>query len=400
MTRREKVLTTTLLSLLLVFGGGVLLHMFVYEPIASVRSQLMLAREQYAKKQSELSEEQRQIDGTLRINPRLSQWQKLSLPPRDPVARKQIGVSPEEQKRKHLARMQVDYESYLSGRMRENGFRSDSIDISLRPPDRRTTLATPKGKMPTYERLAFLVKGKATLDNATRMLRDFHKAPLLHQVRSVTMTLPTATTTGGGGGIGRGRQSSDGILDIIMTVEALLVTGAEERTSMNPSTLAYTPRVLAEPTRDYTQLGKRNMFTGIAPTPEPPAPVTEERAAVLRLVKLTTIFFNPDRKRWEASIYDQAAGPQKVEDTEDGVTKVRLVWEKHLNTRILNEIKIQDRYKNSVLDAKVVLIDEKQVIFESEKKFYRLRCGEALHPAIEKPLSGAEVKELGLEASE
>ena len=45
---------------------------------------------------------------------------------------------------------------------------------------------------------------------------------------------------------------------------------------------------------------------------------------------------------------------------------------------------------------KVVHIDEGQLVFKAENKFYRLRCGDTLYPAIEKPLSASEVKELGL----
>lgn len=187
-----------------------------------------------------------------------------------------------------------------------------------------------------------------------------------------------------------------------MTVEALMVARGEERATLMPKEpLGYPPRVLVDG-RKYDVLAKRNMFTGIAPEPEPreerpERTQTEDRADVLRFIKLTTIYYNPDRSRWEASIYDQAAGPRRVEEEdEDGNKIVKVIWERQLNTRILNKLEVQDRYRNTILDAKVVHIDEAQLIFQADKQFFRLRCGDSLHPAIDNPLPMSEVKELGL----
>src|SRR5262245_46503022 len=135
MTRREKVLATTLVSLVVVFGGGVLFHLFVYEPVSEVSAQLAQAREQLLKKNADLVQERKRIDSVLRVDPRLSQWQKISLPPRDPEAKKKAGVSPEELKREHLTRLEVEYEQYLSELMSGNGLRS--VQIKKKQPDRR-----------------------------------------------------------------------------------------------------------------------------------------------------------------------------------------------------------------------------------------------------------------------
>jgi hypothetical protein len=395
MTRREKVLATTLMAVLVLGGGGVLLHLFVIEPVAEVRGQLTQAQEQYAQKQAELAQEQRQIDQILRVNPRLTQWQKISLPPRDPEAKKKPGSAPEELKRKHLATMQVEYESYLFGLLGDSGFRRDSIVVTAGRSDRRNAA---KGKESPYERMVFAVAGKAPMDGVVRMLREFYRTPLLHQVRNLTLGL-ASNTGGGGGGAGARRPLPPGTLDVSMTVEALLVAGAEERSGLMPSTLAYAPRVLAEPGRDYTKMGKRNMFTGVEPPrrSDSTQKVTEERADVLRFIKLTMLFYNPERKRWEATLYDQARGPRRVEEEEDGVKKVSVIWEKQLNTRILNELVVQDKYENTILDAKVVLIDEQQMVLKADKQFFRLRCGDALYPAVEKPLTKDEVRALGLD---
>jgi hypothetical protein len=393
MTRREQVLATTLLVLLAGMGSLAGFFFFVYEPMTSVQAQLITTQNQLAKKRGELSQEETQIKGVLRVNPRLSQWQKISLPPRDPEGKKP-GVSPEEQKRNHLAKMQVDYERYLSELMRSSGFRSDSIAISHAQPDTKTKLSTPKGKEPTFERLAFGVVGKGNKDAVVKMMAAFHKEPLLHQVRKLSVSMAAAGPAGAGR---RGGQAAEGTLDVNMTVEALLVNGAEERASLKPAPLSYPPRVLAEPGRNYQALAKRNMFTGVTP-PRVEAKTTEDRADVLRFVKLTTLYYDPDRDRWEGTMYDQAAGPRRIdEQDEDGNPVKKIIWEKKVNTRLLNELKVPDKYGNTVLEAKVVHIDEKQLIFKADKSFFRLRCGDALFPAIDQPLGEDDVKELGLD---
>jgi len=92
------------------------------------------------------------------------------------------------------------------------------------------------------------------------------------------------------------------------------------------------------------------------------------------------IWFNPDRKRWEATVWDQNRGPE----------------EKKLNAGVLNTLKVYDRYEEVALEAKIVYIDERQVIFLADKKYYRLRCGETVYPANREPLSESELKELGI----
>src|SRR4051794_34461782 len=101
MTQREKVLTTGLLGVLGLIGGGLLFHLFVYEPMSEVRGQLEEEREGLLKEKNELAREEKQIEGILHVNPRLTQWTKLSLPPRDPQLKKD-GLSPEAEKGKHL----------------------------------------------------------------------------------------------------------------------------------------------------------------------------------------------------------------------------------------------------------------------------------------------------------
>ena len=388
MTQREKVLTTGLLGVLLVFGTGFLFHLFVYEPVSEVRGKLELERDELQKKKNELVGERKQIADILEVNPRLIQWAQISLPPRDPELKK-ANLPPEEQKRKHLANLRVDYEGYLSGLMEKAGFRRDSIKVDVRASGR---VAAPgaqgKGKEPPYEQLTFGAIGQGKMDDVVRMMREFHRTPLLHHIRTVSLGL-----------VGdKGGKKTEGLLEMNLTIDALLMAGAEDRTALQPKGLAVTPKVLAydpkqadRPERDYLAMNKRNMFTGLAPPPpparlQPPAPKvgSEEKSEVLRFVKLTTLAFDPERKRWEAWLYDQGKGGR----------------EKKLNTSALNEFTIYDKDDNPMIEAKVVKIEEEFMVILSEGKYYRLRCGDFLYPAIRSPLGKADLKAMGITPDE
>jgi hypothetical protein len=377
MTRREKVLATTLIVMMAVVGGGVLFHMFVYQPIAEVREDLAREKQTLIKAQNDLAQEEQVIENILHVNPRLSQWKQISLPPRDPKAQSKAGVSLEDQKKKHISDMQVQYDRFLSELLRKNGF--SRIVITPRQPDRRGS-PTQKGKEPVYERLAFSVAATGNLQALVSTLKEFHTTPLLQQVRSLTLK-PAQPRR-------QGVKPPLGTLDVSLLVEALMVTDGEPRSTLKaekPPTL----HVLAEPApgsgRNYDLMVKRNMFTGIDPAPAGTDRVsTDARNEVLRFVKLTMLCSDPSRStpRWLATLYDQAKGPAR------GETK--------LNEKTLNKIDIYDDRSNPVMEAWVVKIDESQLVFKWENKFYRLRCGEFIYPAIRQPLLNSELRELGV----
>ena len=214
MTQREKVLTTGLLGVLLAVGGGFLFHLFVYEPMSEVRAALDAEETALQDKKNELAKEKKQIDDILEVNPRLLQWSQLSLPPRDPALKKE---TPEEQKRLHLNDMRVQYETYLSDLMTKAKFQSDTIKVVAS--SRSTGPAVTKGKEPPYEKLTFTVSGEGRLDNVVNLMREFHRTPLLHHIHGISLGLARNTS---------GKTPVEGLLNMSLTIEALLVNGADQ----------------------------------------------------------------------------------------------------------------------------------------------------------------------------
>lgn len=387
MTQRETTLATGLVVLVGAMAGLGLLYVFAWKPYTDSTDRLAAAQTALDAEEGKLTKEQVQNGAILKVDPKLNLWEEISLPPRDPSL-KATQTMTEEMRKRHVQHLQVDYEKYVHDMMRNNRFKAETIAVQMAPVERQQVK---KGQQPTYERVAFRVSGRGDLKCVTGFMEEFHKAPLLHQIRNASVDLASAR--------GGAKTASEGDLELKMTVEALLVTGAKDRVSLLPSKLSKPLLVLAEPARDYKLMDKKNMFTGVKPPPvkpkddkpkdvvKPPPPPPpekktpkEDKADVLRFIRLTMVDYNPMRSRWEATVYDQAKGGS----------------ERKLNTRVESEYKVYDRYDNMTLDARVVHVDERQVVFKSGKSYFRLRLGEFMYPAIETAMTSAELKELGI----
>jgi hypothetical protein len=170
------------------------------------------------------------------------------------------------------------------------------------------------------------------------------------------------------------------------------VAGAEPRTALLPGSLPYKPRVLAESNRRYQDMVVKNIFSGYLPpstsldeSKVPP----ERRNEVLRWIKLTTLSYDTESRRWRGYFYNQARGPRKDDDK-------NVKWEDRVDARLFKEITITDKDDKTVFEAEVVYIDEGQLVLKADGKYYRLRCGEFLYPAIRVPLQSRDLKVLGL----
>ncbi len=368
MTARERALATGVLSVVILLGGGMLFHLFVYTPLTELRARVAVARENVRTKEQERDKEQRDKARILKLSPRLAEWKRISLPaaPRRTPEEIRKGITQEENRKRHLNKVQVDYDKYLSDLLRRSGFNPATINITPRivenakPGQGRAATA----REPLFTRLAFSVEGRARLEAITQALEEFYKTNLLHEVRTLSVQNRPGTA---------GARGRPGELFVNMTVEALMASGAEPRDSLSPSPDVKV-HTLAEPGRTYADAGAKNIFLGTAAQSR----LTEDRIAVLEAVRMTTLSHNG--RRWEAYLYDQAKGGP----------------EKRLNTLTVTDFVIKDRYGTTVLEGKVVHIDEKQLVFQSEGKYYRLRCGDFLYPAVEHPLSDSEVKPLGV----
>jgi hypothetical protein len=268
-------------------------------------------------------------------------------------------VRPEEVTQ-HLKTLQVDYEHYLYDLLRRNGFSPGSIAVNSRPVETpRTGSAAAKGPPPVFRTLTFNVQGQATLDGLVKMLEEFHRASLLQQARAISVQKPQDRNAARGGA-----------LDVTMTVEALMVAGAERREELLPPSTVARPKVLAEAGRTYSEVAGHNIFTGTAPLTN--AVQSEDSREVLGVVKLTTVS-NTNGRRWEAWLRDQAK--------RDSESRLR-------TTAGFNEFSYSDRFDNVLVKAVVVRIDATGVLFRANGHFYHIGVGDNLYDAMREPAQG------------
>jgi hypothetical protein len=349
MTQRERVLATSLLGVAVLGGGAFFAHVVFVGPLRQTNEEIATLDEEIRKKEDELKADQAIIDRAFNMSPRLAQWKQLSLPTIKDVRPEEVTA--------HLKTLQVDYEHYLYDLLRRNGFSAGSIAVNSRPVETpRTGSAAAKGPPPVFRPLTFNVQGQASLDSLVKMLEEFHRAGLLQQARAISIQKPQE------------RNAPRGALDVTMTVEALMVAGAERRDELMPPSTTPRPKVLAEPVRTYAEVAGHNIFTGTTPVTN--AVQTEDSRDVLGFVKLTTVSNNNGR-RWEAWLFDQSK--------KDGESRLR-------TTAGFNEFSFSDRYDNVLVKAVVIRIDETGVLFRANGHFYHIGLGDSLYEAMREPV--------------
>ena len=92
-----------------------------------------------------------------------------------------------------------------------------------------------------YVSMTFSLQARGTLEQWTQFLYDFHRAGLLHQIRSLAITPITKKEQ----------------LDINLAIEALVLPGAERTERLNEET---SDRLAFERLADYQPIVKRNLF--------------------------------------------------------------------------------------------------------------------------------------------
>ncbi len=383
MNKRERTLLFALLGLLICVGGYGMFYFLYQKPMEALDRRLADAEGEIQTKNLELAAGLKEREQIYQRNPHLKVWPKVSLPEMVVPAGK--NKTPDETL-KHLSQVQVDYQRYLSDLLRDSGFNPATINVSPRPVDNKSS-PTIAGKGPLYTKLQFNVTASASLAAVVKMMERFHHDPLLQEVHTLTLDKPQTT-------VRKDNTGKPEDLTVNMTIEALLVTNAEPRAELKPT--FDTKDKLAQAgdlhggDRNYEDIViKKNIFNGYRPGggggggPS----LIEDRKEVLKEVKLTTV--NRTRLgRWEATLYHQGQGER---DSESG-----LLVEHKLDDRVKTKFTINDRYENKVVAGEVALIDDHTIVIAVDGKYYRMVTGDFLSSALEKPLTDAEIKDLGL----
>ncbi len=203
MNQRERILAIGVLSVVILAVGGFLFKWLFLDTLGRIDADIETAKADISKKEEDKRKEVNDEKALLREDPRVAQWNILSLPEDKNLAEEiKDGRSADEAKKRHEANVQVDYQRFLNNLVVKSGFSPSSIKVSAAAADRKGGPII-SGKTPAYTRMTFTVQAQGRFDAVERMLGDFYKAPLLHQIRNLTLTARTTPRPAGPGGAGR-----------------------------------------------------------------------------------------------------------------------------------------------------------------------------------------------------
>lgn len=221
MNRREQALVVVVAALAVVFVG--------YRVVdRTFRGPLRAKQTAVAGLEKTRDDREQRWNQVVKSQEALTQWRKRSLPPDTSLA-------------------QNLYMNWLVALVERSGLEKATVSPNA---------ITPKGDV--YDRLPYTIKSFGTMEALARFLYDFYRADLLHQVRTMTVTPQ--------------RQEGRQVLSINLTVEALVVKGAEPRDTLFPEdeAEASSGRLAMADFEDYAAAFKKPLFTAyVAPRQEP-----------------------------------------------------------------------------------------------------------------------------------
>lgn len=341
MNPRERTLAFILLAVIVLMGGGLLFYTFFWRPIQARDAALATLRKNIAdkeKKVGDLEPKKAQID----------HWRAVSLPG-------------------DLHFAWGEYQKYLNDQLAESGFTPGAMNVKSREPAAAGGGAR-NIKKPPFTLLSYEVSGSGKLQNLVRLLDRLYRAPLLHQIKSIDIKRADAPRPG---------QAPDE-LDFALKIEAVIVEGAPKRTTLLPKENVPEVKVLARAKDRYDAIAGKNIFL-------PPAPEADfssvKTIEVTRYVHLADITRNDTRV--EAFLYDRYNNRKTRLRAESGFNKFR----------------VADNHDETMVRGQVVRIEERDLIFKADEKFYRLHMEETIQEAMRKPLTDAELKDMKLVAA-
>lgn len=364
MNQRERLLALGVLIVAVLGGVSFLFYKVFWSPLQELdASRAML--------QQDVDAKELRVRRIEEAKGRLERWKQLSLPSDSSFARR-------------------EYEIYLSDLLYKSGF-TPGYNVMPRAAEKSSQVITGKG--PIYMRLPFTIQARASLASLVDMLEHFYRTPLLHQIKRLSISRPSTV----------GTQPQPAELDVHMTVEALIVAGAENRLTLLPPvarrllaldvvaalqqaptglglviwaagpTGRLGPGVLAQPPRQYAAIAKRNVFLGST------AADRADVAEVARYVHLTDITHNTERPCPEAFFYDRYNGRTTRLRAETGFDTFRIL----------------DSEGETLVHGKVLRLEGREMVFQADDTYYSMHVGENLEQAMKHRLTSEELKVLG-----
>jgi hypothetical protein len=381
MSVRERFLAAGVLGLLLLAGVGLMVSQFIISPLRERSRMIGDLKDKIVDKNIRVAE-------ILAAKAKLELWRKQSLPADVGLAR-------------------LEYEKFLRELFRLSGFEGSSFSVTPGKLDARTGATGPGKKEQPFTPQTFAVEANGEEADLVEFLERFYRTPLLHQIKSMNISrdINPQANLGGPPGL-RTPQASKNQLKVKMNIEALVLHDADKRNELLPGvdrqlaaadvlgTLLSAPSgfalfpwavgptgpggpgILAVPSREYASIAGKDIFYGPQIAPQQ----AMDNFDSLEHVFLTDITYGT---RWEAFLYAR-----------NNNTKTRLRASAGFDT-----FRVRDSKGETLVQGKVIRMEDRDVIFSSGDKYYSIHVGQNLDEAMRHPLDASRLKELGLTAS-
>jgi hypothetical protein len=348
--RDQKTVLFIVLGLVGIGAAYMLVQSWFLGPLSEYNNQITAL-------EIDVNAKSQQIAGILRDRKLLETARQLSLPVNQSTA---------------LA----EYDKYLVNLMTKSGL--TEVDVQgLAPADLKTAVAGPAAanaaKKPGHTILTYQVRAKGNLAAVVAALENLRRTPVMHRVKGLAL--------------GRRENSAKDVnkdnLNVQMAIEAMIVAGAKKdlTPSLRPDSSVALPTE-SNPRR-YSDIAKKNIFTGPLPQAAPkgnPTEVTEEEEIIPGFVWLVSTEPTSQEAFLRTRIFQM---PE---------TRLRSKKGSGYDTfRIMNE----DRTK-VLVKAKVLRVDQRDVYFQVKEDVYGVHIGHTIADAMRRPLSDEELKSLKL----
>jgi hypothetical protein len=355
MSGRERRLVVLLLLFIFVGGGGFFGYKFYYQPSVQRAATTKTLR-------TAVGENELKLLAIQKDKQRQAIYKKLSLPADVSFSRR-------------------EYSNKLVEMLRASDFANSAFSVLPKPADTRTNVTA--SKKPPFTRLEYLIQAHGDLSSFVDFLDRFYRLPLLHRIRTVRLQRTTGS-----------RQNE---LDINLTVEALVLEGAEKRTKLLPEGVKVTDK-LARTTTQYASIAGRDVFFG----PPPPAPREERPVSQIDVLEWITLDeLTHSESGSTASLYDPVNNYRyQIRRRDDGSHSIEVLYYVKERKRVLyseKELALRNDLNEAAARFEVVRIDATDIILKSKEKYYSLHIGGRVRDVRE--LSSSQLKTLGLAPS-
>ncbi len=271
MTTRERLIAVVLTGCIVLAVGAALGYFLVYSPLQE-------KKEAASKIQDEIDEIENKVFAVNSDRQKIAAVKRQSLPPDVNQAKSQY-------------KLLLERLLQIAG-ITNYGMSEGKVLDSRSPITPELVLPNPASpgavlKQPAYSRLEFSLDiKKANLWQITNFLEEFYSIDLLHQITYINLDRDNKAS-----------ETRNG-LNLKLNIEAIILDKAEERKTLMPVTsavaavggamaieaVAYKPElvrtlakasrtsVLSATNRDYSFLAYKDLFYGVLPPPNPPAP--------------------------------------------------------------------------------------------------------------------------------